>query len=207
MFHDLLELFAQVQSRLGIIGGISLIIYLVLQANRPLVAYSKGHWHQRIDGLQGTTHDFYDAVQAALREQNLPDVHIKIVPFYETNVLGDRRDYLRVRRGEHIFDLCVAPFGNTFFISSWLSENPRLLLNFLATWPILGWFVRIGMRLFDPLTYYKVDGGLMFQGAVHACVLQVLDQMLNAQGLDPLPETERKPIMRELYPRKTTVPA
>jgi hypothetical protein len=42
----------------------------------------------------------------------------------------------------------------------------------------------------------------MFMGAVHSSVLKVIDSMTTAQGLDPIPETERKPLMRELYGRQ-----
>ena len=34
------------------------------------------------------------------------------------------RQYLRMHRGKHAFDICAAPFGNGFFVSWWLTEPP-----------------------------------------------------------------------------------
>jgi hypothetical protein len=56
-------------------------------------------------------------------------------------------------------------------------------------------------RLFKPVTYYKMDTTLMFQSAVHAAVLEVVDQVTSAKGIRPLTELERKPVMREFYQR------
>jgi hypothetical protein len=52
-------------------------------------------------------------------------------------------------------------------------------------------------RFFHPNTYYRMDTALMFQSAVHAAVMQVVDQMTSSKGIRALSELERKPIMRE----------
>ena len=56
-------------------------------------------------------------------------------------------------------------------------------------------------RLFKAVTYYKMDTTIMFQSAVHAAVLEVVDQVTSAKGIRALTELERKPIMREFYQR------
>jgi hypothetical protein len=50
-------------------------------------------------------------------------------------------------------------------------------------------------------TYYRIDLVCMFQAAVHAAVLEIVDQHINAQHLKPLSEFERKPIMSQLFMR------
>jgi len=52
-------------------------------------------------------------------------------------------------------------------------------------------------RIVKPVTYYKIDTTLMFQSAVHASVLEAVDQLFTAKGIRSLTELERKPIMRE----------
>jgi hypothetical protein len=56
-------------------------------------------------------------------------------------------------------------------------------------------------RLFQPTTYYKIDTMLMFQTAVHAAVLEVIDGMTSAKGVRALSELERKPILRDFAQR------
>jgi hypothetical protein len=68
----------------------------------------------------------------------------------------------------------------------------------LVSIPIVG---PVYERFFRPMTYYRIDTALMFQQAVHAAVLEVIDQMTSAKGLRALSEDERKPILREFYRR------
>jgi hypothetical protein len=56
-------------------------------------------------------------------------------------------------------------------------------------------------RIFKPVTYYKMDTALMFQAAVHAAVLDVVEKLLSAKGVRPLTELERKPLMHDFYRR------
>ncbi len=55
--------------------------------------------------------------------------------------------------------------------------------------------------LIRPVTYYKIDTALMFQEAVHNAVLETVDQMTETKGLRSLSESERKPILRNLFKR------
>jgi uncharacterized YccA/Bax inhibitor family protein len=64
----------------------------------------------------------------------------------------------------------------------------------LAT-PILGWLYA---RIFKPNTFYKMDTTMMFQSAVHAAVLEVVESLLSAKGVRAMTELERKPIMKGL---------
>ena len=41
----------------------------------------------------------------------------------------------------------------------------------------------------------------MFRGAVYSAVLEVIDEITNAKGLRALSETERKPILTDLFKR------
>lgn len=181
----------------GILG----VMAYSLRQDRPLLDHVKSHWQQTIPHLDGSPTEFYEAVQALIREREMPDVNMQVVSWREGGILSDKRDYLRIRRGNVSFDLCVAPFGTGLFVSYWLCEHPTPLLEFAHSVPVVSRLTASLVRLFDPVTYYSVDAAGMFQGAVSACVLSVLDEMTTSQGLDPIPEGERKPIMRELYGR------
>lgn len=56
--------------------------------------------------------------------------------------------------------------------------------------------------VYRPFTYYRLDTMRMFESAVHAALLEVIDGMTSTQGVRALSEFERKPIMRELLSRR-----
>jgi hypothetical protein len=56
-------------------------------------------------------------------------------------------------------------------------------------------------RFLRPMTYYRIDLALMYETAIHQAVLQVLDELTEAQKLPRLPDSDRKPIMRDFYKR------
>jgi hypothetical protein len=61
--------------------------------------------------------------------------------------------------------------------------------------PIIG---KIYERIFQPTTYYKVDTESMFWAAVHEAVMEAVDGLTNTQGIRPLTERERVPILHRL---------
>ncbi len=71
--------------------------------------------------------------------------------------------------------------------------GPRLD-NILIHTPVIGYFYE---RYFRKLTYYRVDRMCMYQQAVHAAVMQIIDEITKSQGIQPLSELERRPITRE----------
>jgi hypothetical protein len=79
-----------------------------------------------------------------------------------------------------------------------IRENPMGIEDTILDIPVLG---PIYERLFRPATYYKIDTALMFQSAVHAAVMQVVDAITQGQGIRALSEEQRKPIMREFFQR------
>lgn len=82
------------------------------------------HWHQLLEGLAASPMDFYAAVETAVERRQIPGAVRSRVDWHEGGVLSAKREYLRVKRGRHVFDICGAPFGAGFFVSSWLVE-PR----------------------------------------------------------------------------------
>jgi len=160
------------------------------------VATVISHWFHLTEGLRCSSQPFYQAVEGALQRRMPPGIEVSRITYREGGILSSRREYLRVRRKDLIFDICAAPFGPAgFFVSWWLGERrPALwsLIPFLG--PMLG-------QLFRPLTYYRLDSALMFQETVRAAVLEVLDSAAKAYGLRAISEVDRKPILLNLFPR------
>src|SRR5262245_54135477 len=80
------------------------------------------HWSTLIENFNVLSREFYAGVEKAIRERKVPDAEISRVDFSEGGVFTAKREYLRVTRGKHVFDICAAPFGTGYFFSSWLGE-------------------------------------------------------------------------------------
>ncbi len=224
-----------------------------------------GHWDYLIEGMQASSDEYYQSVEKALEEREVPGASMQRVHWKESGILSGEREYLRVTRGQYVIDICGAPFGKGYFFSWWLG-TPRpsslgstlvaytvifglLFVSFfmavaiiaafpntnvgfisfscLALWPasVTILFVLIGAHLqrreppstpyflsvfiigdlwqilFLPETYYRTDTRIMYQTAVHAAVMEVIDSMTKAQNLERITDDARKPIMRDLFKR------
>jgi hypothetical protein len=153
------------------------------------------HWHHLIEGLKESPSEVYAAIEQAVDLRRLPGIRCWRIEHREGGVFSARREYLRVRRDEYIFDICAAPFGTGFFMSWWLGEVAEA---WWAQIPLIGPILR---RLFRPYTYYRMDVALMFRESVHAAVMEVLDKITTAKGLRALSELDRKPVMTDLMQR------
>lgn len=156
------------------------------------------HWNHRVEGMQQSSNDFYAQVERLIKGENVDGVKIERVNIAEGGVFSSKREYLQIRRGEHVFHVCAAPFGTGFFLSSWLGIKESGFWAWLSELPVIGVLVQ---NILKPLTYYKIDTALMFQSIAHTAVLRVLDDLTTTKGIRALTETERKPIMRDFFSR------
>lgn len=156
------------------------------------------HWYQLLDGLQQSPQEFYGALEEAISRRSIPDATTVRIEHPEGGMFSGKREYLRVSRREHKFDICAAPFGAGFFVSWWLFSEPGCVSGCLMAVPGLNIaFATLVKRV----TYWSLDSALMFQSAVHTAVLEVIDGLTSVQGVRALSELDRKPILREFYAR------
>jgi hypothetical protein len=89
-------------------------------------------------------------------------------------VFSAKREYLRVERGPFVFDICGAPFGTGFFVSSWL-VRPQT-----APWPIALFliFLSAGFVLLILTTVFLFLGPFIFL-FVYPILFWVFVQMMN----------------------------
>jgi hypothetical protein len=186
------------------------------------------HWAKLLEGVQESPQAFYASVTDALQKREIPGAQITTVEWPEGGLGSAKRLYLRVERGADVIDICGAPFGNAFFASSWLCSPPPNVLNAIAiavgALALAGYlvsdltFVRsvllglnllfllglVGFGIIRPLffpprpTFYRMDTANMFYTAVHAAVVEAVDQLTTAKGVRALSVEDRKPIMRYL---------
>jgi hypothetical protein len=94
------------------------------------------HWSHLMENFSFSSEEFYERVEVELTVRKVPDMSLSRVDWKEGGMLSARRAYLRVGRERLIFDICAAPFGTSFFISTWFGEKP-LQLGLLVRWLIL----------------------------------------------------------------------
>ncbi|MGD0499065.1 MAG: hypothetical protein ABSC23_11575 [Bryobacteraceae bacterium] len=90
------------------------------------------HWSHLIENFQASSLEFYASVERAVEARAVPETQPSRVEHKEGGLASARRQYLRMHRGKHAFDICAAPFGNGFFVSWWFTEPP-LKFGFLYT--------------------------------------------------------------------------
>lgn len=83
----------------------------------------KSHWSKLLEGMQASSQEFYVSVEEAVKKRQIPDAKISRVDWHEGGMFSAKREYLRVERGRYMFDICAAPFGNGFFMSTWLADK------------------------------------------------------------------------------------
>ena len=168
-------------------------------ATQPTAVLS--HWNTLVEGIQQSSDQFYDETQSNLDAHRIKDVKLERVKLSEGGLFSANREYLQIKHREFVYHLCAAPYGNGFFVSSWLGEFEHGFVAWLATIPYLGAIVRLFRSFFKPLTYYRFDTAQMFHSVVHGAATKALDDLLQAKGRKPLTDVERKPVMRDLFDR------
>lgn len=168
----------------------------------PSLANAIAHWCCTLDGVQESAKEFYDAVEESIRNRRIPDVETSRVEWRQGGIFSDTRLYLRIHRKDYVYDICGAPFGDSFFVSTWLCQPPSFWIETLLGIPVVATLTRIFLALVKPQTYYQIDTAMMFLGATHAAVLESVDQVTSIAGARPLSEFERQPVLRELSPGK-----
>jgi hypothetical protein len=144
-------------------------------------------WQQSFD-LKFSSEEFYKSCQEAIARYEIPGISFSRVNYSEGGLMSANREYLHIERGEHIYDICAAPFGTCFFVSSWYVSKPDFItkvLRLITKFPILA-------KLAESKTYYQIDTDAMFKSFVHNGMLEAIDAMTNSKGARKLTEYERR---------------
>jgi hypothetical protein len=146
------------------------------------------HWHQYIENMTQTPKEFYTSVEDLIKEEQLPDVKTNRVKHSEKGLFSANREYLQIKSKGYFFDVCAAPYGRGFFVSYWQRENRSAKGALLERIPIFG---RLFRAVAMPETFFTIDTRLMFQGAVHSCIVHAINSMLEAKGMKALSEVQK----------------
>ncbi len=182
-----------------------LILFIVLFSLFLLVLFSKpknelyAHWNHLLDDFKYSTKDFYAQLKTELESRGIENVKISEKSISESGVFSSNRLYLRIKWKEYVYDCCCAPFGTGTFISWWLFGEQSKRESMLAKIPFIGNWL---LKLFFPVTYYKIDTASMFMTYAQSSVLKVITDITQEKGVRALTQEEKKPIMKDIFSRQ-----
>lgn len=118
----------------------------------------------------------------------MPETKISRITHKEAGILSAKREYLRVKHFNLVFDVCAAPFGKDFFISWWLYETQGRVRNILKS-TVVGNFLdqRAARR-----TFFQADVEDMFSSCVHECILETVTKVTEGKGVRILTDKEKE---------------
>lgn len=135
-----------------------------------------GHWHHTFDKVNFSALECYKKIEAGLKAREVPDMRLTRTTYRESVVFGAEREYLRIIRGDYVFDVCVAPFGTGMYASWWFVDETNRITRIFRRLPIISYF-------YSRITYHQIDTELMFRDLVHLVVLEALDAMTEPHGV------------------------
>ena len=148
----------------------------------------RNHWQHFFDNVQFSPQEIYAAVETVIREKEIPGVKTERVSYSQGNIFSANREYLRISRGTILFDVCAAPFAKGFFISSWQADGSDPAKGFFTSIPFIGKSIA---QAFYQKTYFQLDAEQMYVSAMHASLMEVIDQVTQTQGVRSLTAPER----------------
>lgn len=186
-----------IQYGLYVLYGL-LVFLLVRLLLKKTLKNHHSRWYTLLDDFSYSSQDFYQQLIEELQAQGVKNISTKYVFLKEGNTFSKKRTYLRVTWKDYDYDICAAPFGNGFFVSWWLLFKNSFWQLLVLRIPFIGNSL---VKLLFPVTYYKIDTASMFMSYAQSSVLKIVDNISKAKGIKTLSETERKPILNDIFKR------
>ncbi len=153
-------------------------------------------WNARLMGTTCTPMTFFELVTAAIENRGLSNITVACTLRREGGIFSANRIYLRVRYEDLFFDVSAFVAGSSLIVGYWLHRDHPGIQDLLSEVPILGFAIERWIR---PTTYYIVDYISSFQELIHGSILDVVDDLLVANGQDPVEIEARAPIWEAVW--------
>lgn len=170
---------------------------------KPTQANVLSHWYTPVPNFSMSTKEFYDKVEKELGAQQVPGLKMSRPEFSEGGLFSAKRQYLRLKRDDVLFDICACPFGVNYFFSCRFAATPPTGLKVLISTIINLIFEKLNLRLVD--TYHHEDTRLMYMTVVEGVVKKLVEQETASKGIKLLDEYEHAPILGDLYKSKRKI--
>ena len=106
------------------------------------------HWMGTASEVHFSADEFCSTLEMAVRAKEWPGVELHRIPYREAGVLSHKREYLRIIRQRHLFDVCASTFGKDYFFTLREGQIPAVvdlraaLVVVLALLVLLNFFIQ-----------------------------------------------------------------
>lgn len=170
--------------------GLFYFFMIVYFSTRDFVSI-ESRWQHYFDKIQYSAQDLYAAIEAELQSREVKGIDISRLKVGETELYSNKREYLRVARGDFMYLFCAAPFGTGYFVSWWFGNPSNMRYVMVAAIPIIGPFLA---KYIFKKSYYEMDTDAMFKEVVRLCINKGIEKMTEEKGIRGLTELELAPI-------------
>ena len=151
-------------------------------------------WYQTFANQQFSAKEFYTLLEQAIEEKKIMHVSINRVTYRDSSYLASRV-YLQIFRNNQMILVCAAGFGTDYYISYRQGQPVDFLQDMVMRIPRIG---KLMAELMAHKTFYQQDTDVMFQEAVHECVLKAIDRLTSTKTeripLEPTNKSEQSDI-------------
>jgi len=145
------------------------------------------HWSHFFQSFALSSNEFYNEAEKIIQAHKMPNTEVKRVQLKEGGMFSSNREYLRIKHGNLVFDVCAAPFGTDFFISWWLYETEGTATSLLKNTKI-GGFLKAREQ---SRTFFQADEESMFRSCVHECILEAVEKVTEGKADWKLTQEEK----------------
>lgn len=158
------------------------------------------NWQYLALGLDYSPEDFYRSLENRIGRSKVEIIKTARISFSQKGWFSNKREYLRVVQGDLIYDICGAPYGESFFFSYWMGVTEKrgclgLLLPVFLSIPFIGAFVENSLQ---SITYYERDTAMMFNTLMTSIVMEEVDDIIGKSEIEAIPDEERVPNDKKL---------
>lgn len=146
------------------------------------------HWSHSFEKFNMSAVDFYAELSNELNEHEMPHTTIGKTVHKEAGMLSASREYLRIKHGDIVFDVCASPFGKDFFVSWWLYESAGTMRRMFRNTKFGNFLEQRAQNR----TFYQIDEEDMFRSCVHECILATIDRVTTPKGIRQLSDAEKQ---------------
>lgn len=174
---------------------IGLAIFIVYKGSLPSnllggnipVSNVISHWSHFFNSFALSSNAFYAELEKALKIHEMPNSQISRTTHKEGGLLSASREYLRIKHGDLVFDVCAAPFGTDFFISWWLYESQGGMRSLFKNTKVGDFLANRAAKR----TFFQIDEEDMFRSCVHECILETVTAVTEGKGTLQLTDADK----------------
>ena len=156
------------------------------------------HWNILIHNLGYSSQEFYKKLNTELDSQKISGLKFKTSEKKTSSILSHKRLYATITYDGYVYDVCAAPFGESFFVSYWMQGTLNPMENFVSRIPFLG---KRLVKLFFPVTFYRIDTSNMFHSLMHETIIELVNTISQENELETLTDQQTTPKMKNLFER------